>query len=452
MKPVSKKVTAVAVLAIAWSAVLASGQDARATLPDPELDALVAEALARSPEVAEAQSRGEAARQRIAPARALPDPSLSLQYQNDGTALSLGEEDMTFLGAMYSQPFPWPGKLRLAGEEAEKRAEQVEAENIGRARRGIEARVRTAYWDLLLERSRLALLDDRRASWRQIEGVARERYAAGLGVQQDTLRAQVELLRLDEARAERQAGAAARVVELNRLLGRPADSPLTTAALLELRARLPDLAALLPAIRRESPELAGAGRSIEAAGLRVDLARKEFYPDFTVSGGPMYRGGLDPMWQVGLGITLPLFTGSRQRPRLAAATAEKRSEELRSDSIARDLDVATLERFENLKAALEVARLYRDGVLPLDRLSVEAAVASYRTGKVPFVTVLEALNALYADQESYLGRVAETERWRAALDEAEPMSAGGAGGSAASAPAGSAPMPGSAAPAATGMR
>ncbi|HEU5249462.1 MAG TPA: TolC family protein [Thermoanaerobaculia bacterium] len=420
MKPGSKKLTAVGVLLIACSVPPAVGQEVRATLPDPELEALVREAIAKSPEVAGAAAAAAAARQRIVPAKTLPDPSVSLQYQNDGTSLTLGERDMTFLGAMYSQPIPWPGKLKLAAEEAEKRAERVEGEDVARARLAVEARARQTYWDLLLARSMLDLVEERRSAWRQIEAVARERYAAGLSIQQDVLRAQVELLRLDEARAEARATAISRLAELNRLLRRPPETPIEIARPLELQDDLPQLGDLLAAARRKSPELAGAGRAIEVASRRVDLAKKDFYPDFTVSAGPMYRGGLDPMWQAGVGVTLPIFARSRQGPRFAAATDERRSEEARAASVALDLDLRTRERFERLKAALEVARLYRDGVLAMDRLSLEAALASYRTGKAPFITVLEALNALYADRETYLGRVAEAERWRVAIDEAEP--------------------------------
>lgn len=63
-----------------------------------------------------------------------------------------------------------------------------------------------------------------------------------------------------------------------------------------------------------------------------------------------------------------------------------------------ELEFRTRERFANLDSNLRVAKLYHEGILPLDQLSLEAAIASYRTGKVPFVTVLEALNALYADR------------------------------------------------------
>ena len=72
-----------------------------ATLPDPALEALVAEALRTHADIAAVTTRAEAAGFRIAPAQTLPDPFLSFNYQNDGWAFSLGQEDMTFLGMTF---------------------------------------------------------------------------------------------------------------------------------------------------------------------------------------------------------------------------------------------------------------------------------------------------------------------------------------------------------------
>ncbi len=409
--------------------------EGRATSVDPFLDGLVLEALQKNPELAGAVSSAEAAQFRIAPARTLPDPFLSFNYQNDGKSPSLGKQDMTFLGAMFSQPLPWPGKLRLAGEEAHNRAEEVKEGTVGRARLAVEARVRRAYYDYLLARSLLELVEDRGRSWREIADIVRERYAVGIGVQQDVLRAQIEVLRIDEARAEQAAQVANRRAEVNRVLGRPQETEIETPARLALRREVPDLPAILQAVRDRSPELAGVSRAIEAARLRVSLAKKDFLPDFVASGGPMYRGGLDPMWQVGVGITLPIYAGSRQRPRLSAAQADLRSEEARAASTRLELEFKTRERFENLAAVVKVARLYDEGVLPVDQLSLESAIASYRTGKVPFVTVLEALNTLYADRSIYRTRLAESEKLRVAIDEADLQASAGMSSASPSAPA-----------------
>lgn len=398
---------------------------ARATFPDERLEALVSEALLKNPDIAAVLAASEAAGFRVAPARALPDPYLSFNYQNDGTAISLGRRDMTFLGGMLTQTLPWPGKLRLAGEEARERAAEVRAGTVGRTRLTVEARVRRAYYECLLAQGLLGLIEDRTRSWREISELVRDRYAAGLGVQQDVLRSQVEVLRLDEARADQAAQVANRRAELNRMIGRPPGTAIEIAQPLDFRPEAPDLESLLQAARDKSPELRALERGVEAGRLRVSLARKDFLPDFSVSAGPMYRGGLDPMWQVGLGVTLPIYAGSRQQPRLNAAAADLRSDEARVSSVGLELDFRTRERYENLNAALKVARLYREGVLPVDQLSLESAVASYRAGKVPFVTVLEALNTLYADRGVYLTRLAESERWRVSIDEADLQPPGG---------------------------
>ncbi len=396
---------------------------ARATFSDPLPEMLVAEALEKNPDVAASVATSEASGFRIVPARTLPDPFLSFNYQNDGWAFSLGERDMTFLGAMFAQPLPWPGKLRLAGEEAALRAEEVKAGTVGRTRLALEARVRRVYYEYIFARGLLSLIEDRGRSWRGISEVVEERYAVGLGAQQDVLRAQIEVLRLDEARADQGARVANRRAELNRLLGRPQDSPIETDQRLQFRPEVPPLAALLAAVRDRSPELAALARGIEADHSRVLLTKKSFLPDFVASGGPMYRGGLDPMWQVGLGVTLPIHVGSRQKPLLAAAEADLRSDQNRLSSAALELEFRTRERFQNLDAALRVARLYREGVIPTDQLSLESAIAAYRTGKVPFVTVLEALNTLYGDRALYLARLADVEKWRVAIDEGDLQTA-----------------------------
>lgn len=407
---------------------------ARATIPDRVLEALVSEALQKNGDVAASVATAEAASFRIAPARTLPDPFLSFNYQNDGWAFSLGERDMTFLGAMFSQPLPWPGKLRLAGEEATLRAEEVKAGTVGRARLTVEGRVRRTYYDYLLAHDLLDLIEDRGRSWREISNIVRERYAVGFGVQQDVLRAQVEVLRLDEARADQNAQVANRRAELNRLLSRPQENPIETDQRLDFRPAVPDLPALLTAVRDKSPELAALSVGIEADQTRVLLTKRQFRPDFVASGGPMYRGGLEPMWQVGIGITLPIHVSSRQKPRLEEAQAALRSDQSLSSSAAQELEFRTRERFQSLDAALRVARLYREGVMPTDQISLESAIASYRTGKVPFVTVLEALNTLYADRAIYLGRLADAEKWRVAIDEADLQSTSGMAAGAAPSP------------------
>jgi len=393
---------------------------ARAALPDPQLDALVAEALMNAPETAAAQASVEAAQRRIVPARTLADPFVSTTYQNDGRNLSLGSAEGSFLGVMASQGIPWPGKLRLAGDLAASEAREIERGTLGRTALTLEARVRNAWYDLVLARTIDRIIEDRRNAATQIEASVRERYAAGLAEQQDVLRAQVELVRVDEQKAMQAAVIAGRVAELNRLAGAPQDRPIVTTDRLPDDATHPTLPDLISAAAARSPELAASAQAIETGQIRAALAKRNFLPDFNVNAGSMYRGSFEmgPMWQVGVGVSIPLWIERRQRNQLAEAQAVVRGRTAESDTVSRELELRTRERAAQLDAALEIAALYRDKVLPLDELSLESALASYQAGKLPFISILDALNTLYSDRAIYAGRLAESAKWRVAIDEA----------------------------------
>jgi outer membrane protein TolC len=239
----------------------------------------------------------------------------------------------------------------------------------------------------------------------------------GQANQQDVLRTQVELTRIGQVLAEQASEAAVRVAEINRLLDRPAATPVETTATLAGGEPAPPLAAELERIGALSPERAAAGIALDRARLGVLLARKEYRPDFGIQGGYMNRGGLDPMWQAGVWITLPLAR-RRRAEGVAEAEARLRAAERQVEVVELQLRFRTTERLAQLAAAQRIAELYENGIVPQDRMSVEAAVASYQAGRVPFVAVLEALATLYGDRSTLVRLLAGHARTRASLGEA----------------------------------
>jgi len=420
----SAAATWLCLLAFSAAAQTEEQRGTRASLRDPQLEVLVAEALAKAPEMATANASVEAAQRRIVPARTLADPFVSSTYQNDGRSISFGEAEGSFLGLMASQAIPWPGKLRLAGDIAESEAREIESGSVARTALTLEARVRNAWYDLVLARAIDHVIDDRRNAATQIEASVRERYAVGLTVQQDVIRAQVELARIEELQATQIATITIRLAELNRLAGAPQDRPIETPDRLPVDATVPPAADLIVSAAARSPEIAATAQSIETGRIRVDLAKKNFLPDFSVNAGSMYRGSFEmgPMWQVGVGVSIPLWIERRQQNQLAEARAIVRGRTADSETVAGELELRTRERAAQLAAALRIAALYRDKVLPLDDLSLESALSSYQAGKLPFITVLDALNTLYSDRAIYAGRLAESAKWRVAIDEASLQS------------------------------
>jgi outer membrane protein TolC len=337
-------------------------------------------------------------------------------YVNDGWSPSLGERDMTTLGFMASQELPWPGKRdlrrRIAAQEAIPSAERVE-----RQRLAVAAGVRRSFWSLVLAEQSLDVLRDEQEVWKETEGVARARYAVGQGAQQDVLRAQVEITRLEQRRAGLEGEVAAREAELTRLVGREVKRDAAAGVGLVLRPEPRDLAALQAESEAKLPELRAVAAGVERGVLAVGLAERDFKPDLTVQAGYMNRGSLDPMWQAGVGVTLPLARG-RRRAAVAEAEAGRRASALQVEALRAQIRFRTREREAQLRAAERMARLYADGLIPQARLSYEAAIANYQAGKVPFLTVLEALSTLYRDRTDYLGVLAAHERIGASIAEA----------------------------------
>ncbi len=383
---------------------------------DPALAGLLQEALASNPDLLAAAASVRAARERPAQASALADPVLSVVYTNEGWSPSLGSLPDTNLALMVSQDLPFPGKRGLRERIAALAADQVE-QQLARARLAIEASVRRAYSGLLQSRALADLTREQAELWRQIEGVARARYSVGQGNQQDVLRTQVELTRVGQALAEQEAEEAIRLAEINRITGRAAETPLPTAVAVQAAPAPQPLAVELDRLRALSPELSAARVAIDRAQASVDLAKKEYKPDFGVQGGYMNRGGLDPMWQAGVSVTLPL-----QRKRRASAVAEAEqalaAARARLAGVELQLRLRTEERLAQLAAAQKLALLYGEGIVPQGRMSVEAAIASYQAGRVPFITVLESLTTLHGDRSALVRALAGQSRIRASLDEA----------------------------------
>ena len=411
----------------------ARGQAAAVAVEDdPVLQALIDEALARNPDLHAAQSAIAAARTSTERARALPDPMVSVTYTNDGWAPSLGSMPMTTLGFMVSQALPYSGKRDLRAGLAASQARQAEPA-LERARLALEGAVRRAYYGLVLARELEALTAEQRELWRQIEVLARARYAVGQGAQPDVLRVQTEVTRIELRAIEQAAEAEVRLAEVNRLLARPLDTPVATPAALALQPLRVSADEAVANARAASTELKGAALAVEASTAAAAVARRDLKPDFSVQGGYMNRGGLDAMWLAGVGITWPFNKKARES---AVAEAEIRAKggSHVAESMQLQLAYRTRERYTRAKAIEKLVALYDGGIVPQNQMTVEATLTNYQAGKVPFVSVLEAMTALYADRWARAGLLADHAKLRASLREAGLDDGGGMAGAPASAP------------------
>lgn len=403
---------------------------------DSVLAGLLRDALANRPELAQAQATVQADQARVPQARALPDPVLSLGVQNDGfKGLQIGTMETSYWSIVGAQTFPWVGKRGLRAKAQSLGAKQSETD-LERARLSVQAEVERSYLDLLLVRDQLRILGTLETLWIQAEGLSRSRYESGEGAQSDILRAQLERSRLQQQRWALVAEERRRLAVLNRSVGRPFDRPIPTAVSLGDLAdpSLPDSSRAEADAEGRSPELLRARLAAEQSGALVSLARKDYFPDLTISGGVMPRGGaFEPMWQAGVSVPIPLWAGSKQSQAVREYRLRGQAAENNAETIRRLVRQRLEERRAMLTALLETNRLYRSGVLIQSEATVSSAMAQYKVGKVPFAAVLEALSGYLTDLVGFYESVVAAQRIDIAqhelsLDPVSGPALGGPGG------------------------
>lgn len=368
---------------------------------------LVAEALEKNPEIAAAQRRYDAARQRPAQERSRPDPMISAGYSSSGRpwpGAGLGTEPTANIGFMVSQEVPYPGKLGLRASMAARDAD-AEVEQVAIVKRSVAARVSQAYYRLAYTYAMGGVLDRDHDLLETLLKVSENRYSVGHAAQQDVIKAQMQLSIHDLLFARVEQERATREGELNALLARPVGAPVGRPADLELTPFALTLDSLVIAANTHAPMLRREQIMIDRSQLAVDAARKDYKPDFTVSGGYYNMGSMPPMYEFRFDVQIPL-----QRARRAAAVAERLSgvQQARSsyDSARLDLQNRIQNDYQMAATSARLARLYHDTVVPQARLALESSMTSYQTGGVDFLSVVTNFSAVLEYEMRYFDELA----------------------------------------------
>ncbi|MDO9365332.1 MAG: TolC family protein [Methylotenera sp.] len=374
-----------------------------------------------NPELAAMRYETDAASERIAPAGALPDPLLRVEFMDfagrdapNGFNPLPGKGSGTKYTLMQSIPL-W-GKRDLRKEVATAELEQFKGRRLVSV---IESHTRiknvyAQYYQTIglkkLNEDILRLLED-------LEAVTRVRYASGLVPQQDAIRAQVEktilqseIISLETEQQQAQA-------RLNAILGRTQDAQLSSAP--ELR-RLPleklDRAAMQEKVVRNNPLLATQSAQISAADANKRLIEKNRYPDLTLGIAPTQRGSNISSWEAMVEVNIPIRFDTR-RSQESEATAMLDAAKERRDGVENQVIGELQENLIAFEAAEKQGRLITYTLLPQAELTFRSALAGYENGKVDFATLLDAQRAIRLARQGQIKmrveqevRLAEIER------------------------------------------
>ena len=403
------------------------------------LDALVRRAAAVNPGVQAAQQRVDAARTRVLPAGLPPDPMVMAGIQNlplgrspsassmpGMTTGSNGPDPMTMRMIGISQTIPYPGKLSLRRQEAEREVDAASA-SLDAVTSQVVRDVKDAYYEVAFIDQALAIVNRNRDVLAGFVRVTEARYGVGVSGQQDVLKANVEMTKLAETAVTLSEQRRATIARLNALLDRPSATPLDrpviptavaraavpqsagdirfTSVALGSRASgspLPPLDDLQETADRQNPEIREQDAMIAAQAVRLQLARKEVLPDLDLSLQYGQRGGgLPDMVTALVSVPLPVFKGRKQNRLATGASAELAALNAEREAKVNEVRAEVARIVSELERSRAQLALYVKALLPQARASLTSATSNYQVSRVDFLTVLDNQSTVFSYETEY---------------------------------------------------
>lgn len=391
-----------------------AGDDLFAGATELEASRLVELVQTRNANLEAARAAAGEAATRVVPAGSLDDPMLSYSL----APATIGTRDIgTRQGFEVSQALPWPGTLSARKAKARAESEAAQDETAALVLQVI-ADTKAAFAEWAFVQAAKRVNRQHQIHLMDLKAAAERSYAAGVGSQQDAIKASLELVRMQNEAFQIESTSLAVRARINALLNRAPDADIPPAARFGPVSPLPAFDQLQDVALARHPELKQLEAMQEASEAGITVARKAFYPDLTL------RAGYDEMWderkqrpQVGVSVNIPLQWGRREAELSGARSARQQAVWKLADKKVNLLATLT-EAYAAANQTGQSVALHKDRLVPLAEQGVQAALADYRSGKGDFSALIEAARS-DIDQELSLERaLADQYRALAVLEQA----------------------------------
>lgn len=391
-----------------------------ASNPTTPLADLILEAQKNNPRIVAARRAWQAAAQVPSQVSTLPDPQLTFQQLSVGSPRPFAgftNNNFAYAGFGISQDIPFPGKLKLRGELAGRDA--AAARDAYRAvELEVKNQVKTAYFQLCAVQEELRILDHDNQLLSDILKIADGRYRTGKGNQQDVLRAQLEQTRLLRDRELLRQQDATLQAALLQVLNRPAGSPAIVADRMTETAIDATPEALLAKVRGGNPAIGAEQQMVRRQSLQIELARKDFYPDFDVQYMWQQTGPPFPnYYMLTIGVRLPIYRRRKQRPELAQAVAQLDQERHQYEAQVQQSFFEVRDQFLQAETSARLLKIDREGLIPQSLAAFRAGLAAYEAGTEDFESLFASFQDVLKLDSEYWTTLSEHETAVARIEQ-----------------------------------
>ncbi len=386
-----------------------------------KLDSLVQEASENNPEIKASIARWEASTMRPSQEGSLPNPIIGGRLKNVSFSdITLGEDPRSDIQAFVTQEIPFPGKLSLKEEIAQQESESQRWLSDAISRKVI-ADLKEAYFEWFFINKSIEITNRNKELLEKFTKIAEVKYEVGMGIQQDVLKAQVELsgfierLELLNERKE--------IIEakIKKILNRPLDSPLGEPEEIAKSELTVTLSEITDATSERAPLLKSSSEIIDSREESLKLAKKQYLPDFILGATYFNRDGgngdLDDIWQVSLGLKVPLYYWRKERFGVKEAVLEVSEAQENHESTKNSLLFEVKDNYITATTAEKLLNLYQTGIIPQSSLSLESAISGYQVGDIDFLTLLDNLITLFNFELEYYGQLTSYHKALARIEE-----------------------------------
>lgn len=359
------------------------------------LDSFVQEALQNNPELEESRQSINVLKEIPDQRESLEDPMLMLGLMNlPVDTFSFRQEAMTQKQVEVSQSFPYPGKLKLRGDVAVQDV-RIAEESYRDLERKIIRQVKTAFYELCFIRAAIETTQQNKTLLKQFVTIAESRYSVGKGIQQDVLKAQVELSKILDKLIELNQFKETETARLNTLMDRLPQAPLNIPHGISQTPFDYKVEELQKLAEQNRPALMAVREAIEKMKIRRQLAEKEYYPDFQV--GFRYGQRQDSPFQDHpdfvsgyVGINIPIYQKTKQDRKVAEENYRilVMQEGYRKSRNNIFMEIKML--MDKEKKSDELIKLIKTGIIPQAKQSMESALSAYSVDKVDFLTLIDS--------------------------------------------------------------
>ncbi|MCL1123350.1 TolC family protein [Shewanella surugensis] len=353
----------------------------------------------------------------------LPDPKVSLDMANlPVNSFDLGQEAMTQLKVGVSQTFSRGNTLTLKTRQLAIQSEAYPFLREDRAAK-VAVMVGSLWLDIYQIQQSITLIHDNHSLFEQMVDITQASYSAAFGRtnQQDIIRAQLELTRLNE-RVDKLKQEEYRVKgQLSQWLSDFSDngsgqllssySNGWTSHNIEISTQIPNIklrhAELFKAGKVMSPEalmpffalhpsVMAMDKKINATKTGIDIANQKYKPEWGLNASYGYRAD-DPtgvsrsdFMSVGLSFDLPIFTENRQDQEVKAAISDTEAVKTDKMLLLRDLLGIYLSDTGRLLSVNQRQHLYTSKLLPQVNDEAEASLTAYTNDDGDFSDVVRS--------------------------------------------------------------